>query len=76
MKNKNLHILFLMGIILISSFSRAQTINIAEENNLKFQTHFFEALKQKAIKNYSKAIENLEKCYEIDSLNMAVHFEL
>jgi len=76
MKIKNLHILFLMGIILISSFSRAQTINIAEENNLKFQTHFFEALKQKAIKNYSKAIENLEKCYEIDSLNMAVDFEL
>ncbi|WP_372794574.1 tetratricopeptide repeat protein [Lutibacter sp.] len=75
MKNKNLHLLFLIGIVLISNFSYAQ-INIAEENNLKFQTHFFEALKQKAIKNYSKAIENLEKCYEIDSLNMAVHFEL
>lgn len=76
MKNKNLHILFIVGIVLISNFLYAQTINIAEENNLKFQTHFFEALKQKAINNYSKAIENLEKCYEIDSLNMAVDFEL
>ena len=76
MKNKKWHILFLIGISIISTISSAQTINISEENSLKFQTHFFEALKQKAIKNYSKAIENLEKCYEIDSLNSAVHFEL
>jgi len=76
MKNKKWHILFLIGISIISTISNAQTINIDEENNLKFQTYFFEALKQKAIKNYSKAIENLEKCYEIDSLNSAVHFEL
>lgn len=74
--NKKLHIFFLIGIIIISNFSNAQTVNIVEENNLTFQTHFFEALKQKAIKNYSKAIENLEKCYEIDSLNTAVHFEM
>lgn len=76
MRFKKLQILSLVGIIVISSFSRAQTINIQEENNLKFQTYFFEALKQKAINNYSKAIESLEKCYEIDSLNMAIHFEL
>jgi len=76
MKNKKLHTYLLVGIILISSFSYAQKINSVEENNLKFQTHFFEALKQKAIKNYSKAIESLEKCYEIDSLNLAVEFEL
>jgi len=76
MKSENLHVLFLIGIILISNFLRAQTISSAEENNLNFKTHFFEALKQKSIKNYNKAIESLEKCYEIDSLNMAVHFEL
>lgn len=76
MKNKKLHNYLLVGIILISSFSYAQKINVVEENNLKFQTHFFEALKQKAIKNYSKAVESLEKCYEIDSLNLAVEFEL
>ena len=75
MKNKKVHTYLLIGIILISNFSYAQKINSIEENSLKFQTHFFEALKQKAIKNYSKAVENLEKCYEIDSLNSAVHFE-
>lgn len=76
MKNKKVYILFLIGISIISNFSHAQTVDTIEENNLKFQTYFFEALKQKAIKNYSKAIESLEKCYEIDSLNTAVHFEL
>jgi tetratricopeptide (TPR) repeat protein len=76
MKNKKVYILFLVGISIISNFLRAQTLDITEENKLKFQTYFFEALKQKAIKNYSKAIVSLEKCYEIDSLNTAVHFEL
>jgi len=46
-----------------------------EDNNLKFQTFFFEALKQKAINNFSKAIENLEQCYQIDSTSLAVEFE-
>ncbi|MBL4723928.1 MAG: hypothetical protein JKY73_00685 [Lutibacter sp.] len=76
MNFQNLHIKLLIGLVLISSFSRGQTINIVEENDLKFQTHFFEALKQKAINNYSKAIESLEKCYEIDSASLAVQFEL
>jgi tetratricopeptide (TPR) repeat protein len=71
-----LHKIFLIGIVLISSLTFAQKNNSVEENNLKFQTYFFEALKQKAIKNYSKAIINLEKCYEIDSTNFAVYFEL
>lgn len=62
-------------MIFISSFSYAQKINIEEELSLKFQTHFFEALKQKAIKNYDKAIESLEMCNEIDSLNVSVLFE-
>ncbi len=64
-----------IGIVLVSNFTYAQKINIEEENKLKFQTYFFEALKQKAIKNYSKAIESLEKSYEIDSLSLAVAFE-
>ena len=76
MKNKKVYILVLIGIGIISNFSRAQTVDSIEENNLKFQTYFFEALKHKAIKNYSKAVESLEKCYEIDSLNTAVNFEL
>jgi len=75
MKSKKTSILLIVGMMLISTFSSAQLINIEEENELKFQEYFFEALKQKAIKNYSKAIESLEKCYEIDSTNIGVSFE-
>ena len=76
MKFKILHIYLFLGIQFFSSFAIAQNVNVEEENYLKFQTYFFEGLKQKAIKNYSKAIENLEKCYELDSTNVAVQFEL
>ena len=45
-----------------------QEINIDDLGNVsdEFQELFFEALKQKAITNYDKAIEALEKCIEID----------
>ncbi len=76
MKCGFLHNLFLVGIVLISNFTYAKKNISEEENDLNFQTYFFEALKQKAIKNYSKAIESLEKCYEIDSTSVAVNFEL
>lgn len=75
MKRLRIHKIAAIGIVLISNFTYAQKTNTEEEKNLKFQTHFFEALKQKAIKNYSKAIESLEKSYEIDSLSLAVEFE-
>ncbi len=76
MQFKKLHNIILVGLFFISSILCSQVPKEAEENNLKFQTYFFEALKQKAIKNYSKAIENLEKCYEIKEQDMAVEFEL
>ncbi|MCF6182648.1 tetratricopeptide repeat protein [Lutibacter sp.] len=69
-----IYILFLLGINIGGLF--AQNTTLTEENNLKFQTSFFEALKQKAIENYPKAIENLENCYQLDSSNTAVQFEL
>jgi len=70
-----LHKLFLGGIVLISSISYAQKNNSEEESELKFQSYFFEALKQKALNNYSKAIVSLEKCYELDSTSLAIEFE-
>ncbi len=76
MKKKILHKLSLIFILFISCFSSAQEIDEKEENDLKFQDYFFEALKQRAIYNYSEAIENLENCYQIDSTNLAVEFEL
>ncbi len=75
MKIRNLHWVIAVGMLFISGISIAQNINTEEENSLKFQTHFFEALKQKAIKNYGKAIESLELCNEIDSVNVPVLFE-
>lgn len=59
----------------VDSIAAEKQVVIEEQNNLKFQEHFFEALKQKAIKNYSKAIESLEKCYEIYPNNLTVEFE-
>ncbi|WP_162984909.1 tetratricopeptide repeat protein [Mesonia aquimarina] len=42
----------------------------------KFQTYFFEALKQKAIENYEKAISALEKCQNLRPDEPVVWFEL
>ncbi|MCG9791904.1 tetratricopeptide repeat protein [Flavobacterium algicola] len=42
----------------------------------KFQDYFFEALKQKGIENYDKAIVSLEKCLKLEPKNATIHFEL
>lgn len=75
MKANFLHQFALLGILIISVTAHAQKKNLEEDAALNFQTHFFEALKQRAINNYSKAIESLEKCVEIDLDNDAVEFE-
>lgn len=86
MKRHFLYSLILVGILLSSTICYAQEISLQEiitgkkdlskeEKDLQFQTHFFEALKQKAINNYSKAIESLEQCYQIDTSSAAVEFE-
>ncbi|TDQ28707.1 tetratricopeptide repeat protein [Tenacibaculum caenipelagi] len=67
--------------LLFSFFLSAQdsippSVDIIEKNNLEFQQHFFKALSDKAIFNYQKAIEHLEKCNQILPNNKAVLFEL
>ncbi|HKJ48689.1 MAG TPA: tetratricopeptide repeat protein [Christiangramia sp.] len=42
----------------------------------EFQEYFFEALKQKGIENYEKAITALEKCLELNIEKAVVYFEL
>lgn len=49
---------------------------LVEQENINFQTFFFEALAQKAIGNYDKAIYALEACHDIDKKDRAVLFEL
>lgn len=67
--------------LLFSFFLNAQdsipaSVNTAEKNNIEFQQHFFKALSDKAIFNYQKAIQSLEKCNRILPNNKAVLFEL
>jgi predicted Zn-dependent protease len=49
---------------------------LVEQQNINFQTFFFEALQQKAIGNHEKAIYALEACNDIEKQNKAVLFEL
>ena len=42
----------------------------------KYQEYFFEALKQKGIENYDRAITALLECIELDNSEPAVYFEL
>jgi len=41
-----------------------------------YQEYFFEALKQKGIENYDRAVEALQKCLEIDDSKPVIYFEL
>ncbi|MBG7629828.1 MAG: hypothetical protein IZT56_05295 [Bacteroidetes bacterium] len=86
MKSTFLYGIMILGILSISKVTYAQEKSLQEiitgekdtrkeDNDLQFQTFFFEALKQKAINNFGKAIENLEQCYQIDSTSLAVEFE-
>jgi tetratricopeptide (TPR) repeat protein len=47
----------------------------SEEKMLQFQQYFFKALSEKSIKNYQKAIENLEFCNELSPNDTSVLFE-
>lgn len=42
----------------------------------EFQEHFFEALKQKGIENYDRAVDALHKCLNLDSKKPVIYFEL
>jgi len=72
--------LFSLLFFLISQKSYTQdslsvATDFAEEKELKFQQFFFNALSQKSIGNYQKAIENLESCNQILPNNKSVFFE-
>tara|TARA_R110002033_G_C3884861_1_gene238301 strand:- start:1100 stop:2416 length:1317 start_codon:yes stop_codon:yes gene_type:complete len=42
----------------------------------EFQEHFFEALKQKGIENYDRAVDELLKCLNLNSKLPVIYFEL
>lgn len=90
LKKFNVHLLILVfwGILFSPIGLNAQkdilepklgdTLNQDDLGNVTdaFQENFFEALAQKAIQNYEKAITALQKCEEIDSGQAVVYFEM
>ncbi|MGV6845844.1 MAG: tetratricopeptide repeat protein [Lutibacter sp.] len=63
-------------LLFLASISWSQTSIDLEKKRALLESHFFESLKQKVTHNFDKAIFELEKCYQIDSVNVAVKFEL
>lgn len=74
---KVISLLIIVFLLCNSALSWGQTEpeEIKLENN-KFKDYFFEALKQKAIENYDKAIVSLELCLKIDANNATIYHEL
>lgn len=74
--------IFILGILFISQTINAQVdFNKRPDDDLgnvqdEFQEHFFEALKQKGIENYERAVEALHKCLNLDSKKPVIYFEL
>ena len=64
-----------MFFIPTSFFAQGEPEDIAIDSDA-FQDHFYEAIKQKGIENYDKAIESLEKCIAIEPNNATLFFEL
>ena len=57
------------------SFGQVNPEEVETASN-EFENNFYEALKQKAIENYDKAIISLEKCLQTEPNNPEVHFQL
>lgn len=82
MKNSTYIALFLFGIFFFPQISYAQVdFNKRPDDDLgnvedMFQEHFFEALKQKGIENYQRAVDALLKCEKLDNSKTVVYYEL
>lgn len=73
-------VIYISGIFIFSQLSYAQEEESSEvfleDYTDEFQETFFEALKQKGIENYDKAINLFLKCKNLDSTYNVVDFEL
>ena len=57
------------------SFGQVNPEEVETVDN-EFENNFYEALKQKAIENYDKAIISLEKCIQKEPNNSEIHYQL
>ncbi|WP_178991245.1 tetratricopeptide repeat protein [Winogradskyella schleiferi] len=82
MKKQLYILLLLIGLIIIPQSIYAQVdFNKRPDDDLgnvedEFQEHFFEALKQKGIENYDRAVDALHKCLNLNSKLPVIYFEL
>lgn len=82
MIQKGKHIVIVAGALLISLLATGQEdvvsteAMLVEQEEINFQTFFFEAIQQKSIGNFDKAIFALEACNNIEKDHVAVLFEL
>ena len=82
MKKKRYILILLIGILSISQTFYAQVdFNKRPDDDLgnvedEFQEYFFEALKQKGIENYDRAVDALQKCLNLNSKLPVIYFEL
>ena len=80
--NKRLHIFFVLLLFCTSFLSFSQDddgmelLKDDESSLIKFEDHYFDALKYKAIGNYTRAITELEKCQQLFPDDKSVVFEL
>ncbi|NER19006.1 tetratricopeptide repeat protein [Spongiivirga citrea] len=75
---KTIHVLLLLGFC-IPQLLLSQQVEINDDLGDvtdEFQEHFFEALKQRGIENYEKALVALLKCQRIDDTKAIVNFEI
>jgi tetratricopeptide (TPR) repeat protein len=74
------YVICFLGIVIFSQLNYAQEEESAEvyleDYTDEFQEAFFEALKQKGIENYDKAINLFLECKRLDSTSNVVDFEL
>ncbi|WP_116523821.1 tetratricopeptide repeat protein [Seonamhaeicola aphaedonensis] len=82
MKHRLYIVLFFFGIFLVPQGYYAQVdFNKTPDDDLgnvedQFQECFYEAMKQKGIENYDRAVESLLKCIELDQSVPVLYFEL
>ncbi len=68
--------LVLYSLFTYSQDSISASVDVNENDNIKFQELFFKALSQKAVFNYKKAVEYLESSDQLMPNNKSVLFEL
>jgi tetratricopeptide (TPR) repeat protein len=85
MRRRGYIFIFALGLVLIPRPSCAQENEIKEEESAEvfleeytdeFQEKFFEALKQKGIENYDRAVNLLLECKRLDPNNSVLDHEL